>query len=184
LIENNQEYLKRNDETFFEWKLRLIEGKLDKSVDLDWSEITQILGLDCSGDHLRKTSYGLVECAKYYREKQQVNALDKDEIVPYKSAIEINKDGTQTSDKLLIMAEEDCKNVEFLLKAHGYDPNAWELVNARNNIWNVYSKKDGVQTLYSSKIVVRPKAEFVWTEEYVKKLFENLDIDYTKKKHE
>ena len=31
------------------------------------------------------------------------------------------------------------------------------MVSARNNIWNVYSKQDGIQELYSSKIVVKPR---------------------------
>ena len=35
-----------------------------------------------------------------------------------------------------------------------------ELVSARNNITNSYSKQDGVQTLYSSKIIVKPRSEY------------------------
>ncbi len=74
----------------------------------------------------------------------------------YKEYFEIRKDGTQVSDKLLKMSAEEAKDVKFLLKAHGFDTDAWELVSARNNIWNVYSKIHGVQVLYSSKIVVKP----------------------------
>jgi hypothetical protein len=57
------------------------------------------------------------------------------------------------------MAEEDSKSPDYLLKAHGYDNKVWELVSARNNIWNTYSKNDGVLTLYSSKITVKPRTE-------------------------
>ena len=53
------------------------------------------------------------------------------------STIELNKDGTQTSTRLIEMAEEDAKDVNFLLKAHGYDIGTWELVSARNNIWQI-----------------------------------------------
>lgn len=81
---------------------------------------------------------------------------EKQETKNYKETIEINKDGSQSSDILLEMSKEQSKDVDFLLQAHGYDTQAWELVSARNNIWNVYSKVDGVQTLYSSKIVVKP----------------------------
>lgn len=77
--------------------------------------------------------------------------------VNYKETVEILSDGSHKSDKLLRMSSEQAKNVEYLLKAHGFDMNAWELVTAKNNIWNVYSKSDGVQTLYSSKITVKPK---------------------------
>jgi hypothetical protein len=55
------------------------------------------------------------------------------------------------------------------------------LVSARNNIWNVYSKIDKVQTLYSSKIVVKPKAEYQWNAEDVEKIFNNLKLDYKNK---
>lgn len=63
------DYQKRESESFMDWKLRLITGKIEKTLDLDWSEIVQILNLDCSADHLRKTSYGLYEGSKYYEEK-------------------------------------------------------------------------------------------------------------------
>jgi RNase P protein component len=53
----------------------------------------------------------------------------------------------------------------------------WELISARNNIWNVYSKQDGVQTLYSSKIVVKPKVNGVSFEE-IEKHFDNMLENY------
>lgn len=60
------------------------------------------------------------------------------------------------------MSEEQSKDVDYLLKAHGYDKSVWTLVSARNNIWNVYSKQDGIQTLYASQIVVKPRTSG-WT---------------------
>jgi len=57
------------------------------------------------------------------------------------------------------MSNEEAKNPEYILKAHGFDVDEWELVNAKNNIWNVYSKQDGVQQLYSSKVTVKPKVD-------------------------
>ena len=91
----------------------------------------------------------------------------------YKGTIELNKDKSQTSDKLIEMSEEDCKNVDFLLKAHGYDSRAFELISARNNIWNSYSKKDGKMTLYSSKISIKPivqEYDIEWSKEVFKEL--------------
>lgn len=58
--------LKRLDnETPFEYKLRLCKAKINKEIDLDWVEIVQLLGLDISADHLRKTAYGLIEYDEY-----------------------------------------------------------------------------------------------------------------------
>ncbi|MEK5167125.1 hypothetical protein NYE69_33125 [Paenibacillus sp. FSL R5-0527] len=88
----------------------------------------------------------------------------------YKETVEILADGSHRSDKLLRMSAEQSKDVNFLLKAHGYDLDVWELVSARNNIWNVYSKQDGVQTLYSSKITVKPKVSAVNWDDIIKKI--------------
>lgn len=81
----------------------------------------------------------------------------------YKETVEILADGSYKSDKLLKMSANESKDRLYLLQAHGFDPNEWEIVTAKNNIWNVFSKSDdpdnphNVSTLYSSKITVRPK---------------------------
>lgn len=54
----------------FEYKLRLCSLKLNKEIDLDWSEIVELLGLSISGDHLRKLSYGYKECEQYLETKK------------------------------------------------------------------------------------------------------------------
>lgn len=77
----------------------------------------------------------------------------------YKKTTEILPDGSHRSDKLLRMSDEQSKDINYLLEAHGYDKGTWELISARNNIWNAYSKQDGIQTLYSSKITVKPKTK-------------------------
>lgn len=56
-----ENYNRLPDESFYEWKRRLCLAKLNKEIDLDWSEIVEVLGLTCSGDHLRKTAYGMKE---------------------------------------------------------------------------------------------------------------------------
>lgn len=86
--------------------------------------------------------------------------------------IELNKDGTQTSERFVEMTQEQAKDKVFLLRAHGFDPYEWELTAARNNMWNTYSKKDGVQVLYSSKIVCKPRTDTICVEELVKEFFE------------
>lgn len=63
---------KYENESFFEWKLRLCKSKLNKELDLDWQEIVDILGLDVSADHLRKTAYGLVEYDEYINQTDGV----------------------------------------------------------------------------------------------------------------
>lgn len=68
---------RKENESFFDYKLRLITSKLEKEIDLDWVEIKDLLGLDCSADHLRKTAYGIYEYKQHFDEKLQGNLTDE-----------------------------------------------------------------------------------------------------------
>jgi len=108
--------------------------------------------------------------------KEQNNKKEnQEENIKYKECVEINSDGRQTSDKLIRMSENESKDVNFLLKAHGYDINVWELLSARNNIWNVNDKIHGIQTLFSSKIVVKPKI-LKFDIQWIKDALESCDL--------
>ena len=71
-------YKRRENEDYMEYKARLLLGKLDKTIDLDWSEIADLLGLDYSPDHLRKTAYGFKEAYEYYLAKLTDSINDND----------------------------------------------------------------------------------------------------------
>lgn len=63
---------KKDDETEYEYGLRLIKTKKEGIVDLDWSEIVTLTGLELNKDSLRKsqdTIYGGYNVAKYYENK-------------------------------------------------------------------------------------------------------------------
>ena len=94
----------------------------------------------------------------------------------YKSTIELNKDVHKQVTNYFQTFETESKGplFEYLLNAHGYDVLAWDLVSARNNIWNVYSKQDGIQTLYSSKIVVNCFGICMECRKPLQKLFDGL----------
>jgi len=164
--------IRYENETEFEYGLRVLTEKVEgKLPDTDWQDIVDELGLNVHRDTLRKNfnktdycqeyGYSGYDILQYYKDKQMAN----DSNIRYKENISLNSDGTQVSDKLIRMSEEECKDVNFVLKAHGYDIKEWELLNAKNNIWNVYSKQDGVSTLYSSKITVKPRVDNISLEE-------------------
>lgn len=92
----------------------------------------------------------------------------------YKETVEILSDGSHKSDKRIKMSAEQSKDIDFLLEAHGFAKDKWELVNAKNNIWNAYSKQDGIMQLYSSKITVRPKANSFSIAEIAEKINEHV----------
>lgn len=64
---------KKENETTYEYGLRIIQSKCNNEIDLDWDEIVELLGLDCHRDSLRKaanvTPYSGVAVAKYYQDK-------------------------------------------------------------------------------------------------------------------
>jgi hypothetical protein len=68
-----EKYQKKDNETDFEYGLRLIEIKMeDKPYDLDWQDITEILNLNIHRDSLRKacqTEFGGYNVMKYFKEK-------------------------------------------------------------------------------------------------------------------
>jgi hypothetical protein len=140
-------------ETKFRHLVRLSVGKLNKEHSLDWLELVDMFNLDYSAETLRKKSYGW----KDFIDNEEFEKLSSDEDISYKETTEILANGSHKSDKLVKMTSEQSKDVDYILAAHGFDKESWELVNAKNNIWNVHSKQDGVQTLYSSKITVKPK---------------------------
>lgn len=186
-----EELNKRDNETFLEYAERLITNRLE--YDLEKTEVYERLyGKQVSPDHARKMLTNLMDTIQVSKIDNTVNVInentneqtiknDEIQIPNYKETMEINKDGTQSSDKLLRISKEEIKDVNFLLEAHGYSIDSWELVSAKNNIWNVYSKQDGVQELYSSKIVVKPRVGFIWTEDKANKIFESLKTDYKNK---
>ena len=90
-----------------------------------------------------------------------------------KQTLDRNEDGSYSSEKPLWMTLEQVKDDEYLLKAHGFEPDKWELVSAKHKIWNGYSKQDGIVTLYSSSITVKPKTS-KWTFEQLVKAIQKV----------
>jgi hypothetical protein len=68
---------RREDESDFDYKVRLCVSKLNKEIDLDWSEIIDLLHLECSPDHLRKLSYAYKEMSENVQNKQLESADDE-----------------------------------------------------------------------------------------------------------
>lgn len=90
--------------------------------------------------------------------------------------LSLNKDGTQTRNALLALSEEEIKTEILLLKAHGYDPDKWELINAKNSMWHQNSNKNGLKTLYCSKITVKPRETL--SLDMIENIFNNMKREY------
>ena len=96
----------------------------------------------------------------------------------YKETVEIKNDGTLGSDKVIELSEDNINDIESLLKAHGFNPDEYELISAKNSRWQQYNKKDGIKNLYSSKITVKPKKNQKSEVEDLKKYFEDWNFNH------
>lgn len=73
-----------------------------------------------------------------------------------KQTIEYNANGTTTSEKLIKIFEADSKNPIAVMIAHGLDPQEWQVVSYKNNMWNMPRKDNEPYVMLQSKITVKP----------------------------
>jgi len=177
------EYIRKENESFLQFAERLLSNR--KEYDLDKVEVYEILyGEQVSADHARKCLTSLektIEQDKMCKVDVQ-SYVQSDEVKPnYKESVEIKSNGEQISDKLLEMSLEESKDPEFVLRSHGYSSSEWVITSAKNSMWHMNTKADGVKVLYSSKISVKPRIEYQWNEEDAKKIFSRLET-YTRNK--
>ena len=98
--------------------------------------------------------------------KDSVSLVDLSPIPTVKETTELLKDGSLSSDKLIDILPENINNPTELLKAHGFNPDEFELVSAKNTKW-----QQGDKVRYSSKIVVKPTEKIV-TKDFITEIQE------------
>lgn len=125
------------NESSFEWKLRLCKAKLNGDIDLDWSEICDVLGLDISADHLRKCSYGYIEYDNYIHGDNGVanRILSISDLhIPFELPISTFADYANKVDTLVLNGDvEDCQSCSKFSKKYRVDVNE-EMVITRKYI--------------------------------------------------
>jgi len=141
----------------------------DFKLGENWSTLSEKFGF-ANPETLRQSF-------KNERRKRKIpGKLTSSDGINYKASEEYNgKTGYVTSDKLIEICQADSKNPISVLKAHGFDPDKWEVVSYKNNLWHSQRPADaGLNIMYQSKITVKPKKQ-EWTEDTVKRLFDNLE---------
>lgn len=118
----------------------------------------------------------------FYDEFNKANCINvnKEEslnidVVSNKEITEINKDGSITSDKIVLLEN---KNTDTLLKSHGFNPLEYELVSAKNSKWQQNSKT-GLKNLYSSRITVKPR-KIILDPKWYEEILNNIEINHKK----
>lgn len=177
--------LKKENESEYSYLWRLCSAKELGTINCKWDEIAEAMNKNYRDDETEyrtESSYRkLYQQAKKFVDAGVLSATVKPveectKPIKYKEETTIEKNGSYTSNKLLEMSEEQSKDPTYLLKAHGFNTDVWELTSARNSMWNV--GKDG-RTLYSSKISVRPIDEKHIPLSMFKKFFDDLDRHYS-----
>ncbi|EGT5447433.1 TPA: metallophosphoesterase [Clostridioides difficile] len=90
---------KKEDESLVDYRIRIRLAKVNKEIDLDWGEIVELLGLECSPDHCRKVSYGLKEAFDYLNSKIQNNSTQEEIDKINEKILELKKIKVQLSDE-------------------------------------------------------------------------------------
>lgn len=176
-----------NEEQFI-W--RLGNAKESGELSLNWEEIADIINRELGYEDRPLSSAAFrkpYQCAKKFYD---AGVFDKNNNTKEHKSIDniiddygiettINKDGTYSSNKLLIMNEEQTKDPDYILKSHGFDIDSWKIVSVRNNIRQVISKQDGTVTLYASYLTVKPISEKELSMKKIGEFFDNLDRNYS-----
>lgn len=103
--------------------------------------------------------YNVNSIKSYVNHRKRSNAWDYQKGKPAIKT-EVKGNGEQTSEIKLRMTAEQAKDPDYVLKAHGYDSQDWDIVKLTSNVWEQNSSSDGLVQLYQSKIVVKPKQGF------------------------
>ena len=164
---------KEKDESQLEYKIRICSER--ERLGLTWDEVAQVLneefGENFGESKYRKWWYAFQEGMEYVKtvevEKEEVV---KEYIGQQKKDFQILKSGEQSSTVLCKLSDEQLKDPDYILKVHGYDSNSWELTSAKQTIWNNSLDSE----LYSSKITVKPRVGFNWSEDNIKNIFDKL----------
>lgn len=183
----NLKMLKNENVEQYIW--RLGQYKDSGIIDMSWEEIADLINGEI-GDDMSSCSESVyrkayAQAKRFYNagvfsdeEKRQPVSVD-DMRREYGAETTINKDGTYSSSKLIEMNENEAKDPEYILSAHGFDCDSWQIVSTRNTIREVISKQDGVTTLYASYITVKPISERDLPLKKIGEFFDNLDRNYS-----
>lgn len=181
--------LESENEEQYVW--RLGQAKDAGEIGLSWNELAEVINKELGYEDrpLSETAYRkpYSQAKRFYYagvfDQKPVVAPKTDTIEDLKVAFgaetSINKDGSYSSKRLIEMSEVQSKDPKYILKAHGFEPNDWEIVSVRNTIRQAISRQseDGVATLYASYITVKPIKDSYLAFCKIKKFYEELIED-------
>lgn len=152
------------------WKDDAVRMRLDENRP--WREIAEALHANFPDKDIHqaigKVRVAVKESKRWQEEKAKKAApnpepeqAEQSEQTNYKSTNGW-KNGVFESDDLIRMCQEDGKSPRRMLELHGLDPDEWEVVSCRNNLWHGqthhnFRAAEGPRTLlYQSRLTAKP----------------------------
>lgn len=159
------------------WKEEAVRLKLDEGKS--WREIAEALrAFFPSKDLVRAKDLIRIAVCRSDRWKAEHPKGKASESAQY-CASNGWRNGQYESDRLIEICAEDAKSPRRILEAHGLNPDEWDVVTCRNNLWHSQVKGTGKRlVMYQSKLTARPKADGVSLAE-IDKHFEAMDRKYS-----
>lgn len=180
----NLHMLKSENLEQFIWRLGC--EKDSGNLDMSWDEIADIVNNEIKHEYTSSAFRKLYQSGKrlyeagVFDDRKEINGGSVEEAkANYGTETSINKDGTFTSKKLIEISESQLKDPDYILNAHGFDPDAWQIVSVRNNIRQALSSQDGITTLYASFLTAKPIADKDVSLKRIGEFFDNLDRNYS-----
>ncbi|WP_077325757.1 hypothetical protein [Virgibacillus siamensis] len=127
-----------------------------KNQNLTWAAISEQMSA------VHDERYTIEQCRSQYRNNKDrlLHDTPQQPEPQYKSTFERKSDGTEVSDTLIKISQDRLKDNDYILKAHGYDPDEWEISSHQFSMWNHFNKEmDNPKVLYASKVKVIPKKD-------------------------
>ena len=103
--------------------------------------------------------------------------VKRDPVSPQTTDMEYKSDGTIIFNRIIQLAEGQALTPYDMLVAHGMNPDEWEVISYKNNLWQSQKQGGDVLNLYQSKITVKPIKDKI-TLDVIKKHFDALQSKF------
>ena len=141
----------------------ILSRGLNKNASVTWSvlaaETNAKYGTSFNDETLRRRFRTLRDNANRATVQQKQHMVQ----------INMNRDGSFTSERIIAADESKFCDANFLLEQHGYDPAKFDLVSAQSSKWDVGDTKR-----YASKIVVKLKTSMTPTIQDIEHMFQTM----------
>lgn len=142
-----EQLMRKDNESFLDWKYRLIEAKFKKEIDVSWQQLVNVLGLECHPGSLRKAAYGIIEAKHHYDKKLRENLAEGVLAEIEDKTRELRKERTKLQDykREFVKFEKSEARFEMLLETMAENMNNLSPLEPIKKIpFNVLEHREGL----------------------------------------